>query len=550
MITAAVIAAAAVRLGAKHLFMLMGGTNMHVIHHFADAGAALHHLRHENAVVGAADGYARATGDVGWSSVIQGPGLTNAMTALRTAVKARSPQVLLLPDTSAVPPRQNPFEAGVQGLAADGILADIGVPVVRVSADTAAHDTVSAYLTAKRTRSPVALVIPHGVETAASADDVENATRLVDVTTAPVVPSDAAIDAAEHALRDAKQVVILAGRGAAHPEATALLARLAELTGAYLATSVKAIGIFNDSPANLGIFGGFTHAAGKQAIDEANCVLAFGASLNHLQTRSSTYLTGKVVVQVDADELALNKHDRVAVPVHGDTIVVARTLVSRLEACPLEPARSLPTAPAAEPWDDVSATDQLDPRAVASTLDRLLPAERTVVVDSGHFTSWPITHMRHRGPDTMLWTADFGAVGSGIGPSLGAAVGRPDRTTVLVVGDCGFYMAMGDLEVAVRERIPLVVACFNDGAAGSELLLAEYADLSPDEAIFGVADLAKAAIGLGASGVVVESLDDLGHALSAWDRTGPLFLDFHITRAVHAPRYKEYDHRTTDGAER
>lgn len=535
--TAAVIAATAARLGVRHLFALMGGTNMRVVHEFADRDIAIHHFRHENASVGGADGFFRATGQVGWSSVIHGPGFTNAITALRTAVKARSPLVLVMADTMPLPARYSPFDTGIQGLSPDALLAEIGVPVVRVSAASAAHDAVNAHQTALRNLSPVALVIPYGVETQPSDSDVEAAIRELVHAPAAVIPSPSSLDTAEQAIRAGTQIVLVAGRGASDPQTASLLERLAELSGAYLSTSVRGIGAFNDSPADLGIFGGFTYDAGADVIYGADCILAFGASLNFLQTRRSSYLSGTVVVQVDDDERAFGKYDRADIPVLGDAAIVARELIARLEADPPVPARSLPTAPVREGFDDVSAPHQLDPRAVAQEFDRLLPPDRTVVVDGGHFVIWPIYYMRHSGPDTMLWTCDFGALGCGLGPSLGAAIGRTDRPTVLFIGDCGFYMTMGDLELAIRERIPLLVVCYNDGAAGSELVIADLAGLPPEEAIFGVADLAKAAIGLGAAGAVIASLEDIEPALAAWNRQGPLLLDCRITREVRSPLY-------------
>ncbi len=535
--TAAVIAATAARLGAEHLFALMGGTNMRVVHEFADHDIAIHHFRHENGTIGGADGFFRATGQVGWSSVIHGPGFTNAITALRTAVKARSPLVLVMADTMPLPPRYSPFDTGIQGLSPDALLAEIGVPVVRVSAASAAHDTVTAHQAALRGLSPVALVIPYGVEIEPSGSDVEAAIRELVRIPEPIAPSASALDAAEQAIRDGKQIVLIAGRGASDPETARLLERLAELSGAYLSTSVRGIGAFNGSPADLGIFGGFTYDAGADVITGADCILAFGASLNFLQTRRSSYLSGSVVVQIDDDQRAFGKYDRADIPVLGDATIVARELVARLEAAPPVPARSLPTAPVREGFEDVSAPQQLDPRAVAREFDRLLPADRTVVVDGGHFVVWPIYYMRHAAPDAMLWTCDFGALGCGLGPSLGAAIGRTDRPTVLFIGDCGFYMTMGDLELAIRERIPLLVVCYNDGAAGSELVIADLAGLPAEEAIFGVADLAKAAIGLGASGAVIGSLEDIEPALAAWDRQGPLLLDCRITREVRSPLY-------------
>ena len=540
--TADVIAATAVRLGAAHLFELMGASNMRVVHGFEQAGAELHHFRDENGAVGAADGYARATGEVGWSSVVHGPGFTNTLTALRTAVKARSPLVLIMADTTNTPPRNAPFEVGNQGLRPDVLLAELGVIVVRATVASAAQDTVAAYHAARRDRIPVALVIPHGAESQPSASDVEAAVAALPAIPSPPAPAETEVWNAERAIRDAERIVILAGRGASNPASARRLERLAECTGAYLATSVKGIGAFDDSPASLGIFGGFTSDAGTSIIHEADCILAFGVSLNPIQTRRSTFLAGATVVQIDTDPQALGRYDRADVTVLGDSRAVADELIARLEAAPLEPARSLPAAPArmGSTFTDVSTPGQLDPRALAAELDRLLPTERAAVVDGGHFTVWPIAFMHHPSPESLMWACDFGAIGCALGPSIGAAVGRPDRLTVLYIGDCGLFLTLGDLEVAVRERIPLLIVCFNDGAAGSELVLSDIAGLPGDNAIFGVSDLARIAAAIGTEAAVISTVDELEPALAGWQRRGPLLLDCRITRDVRSPLYAQY----------
>lgn len=536
--TAEVIAATAVRLGAEHLFQLTGASNMRVVHAFGEEGATVHHFRHENGVVGAADGYGRATGRIGWASVVHGPGLTNAITALRTAVRARSPLVLIMTDPTTTPSRNSPFELGSQGLAPDALLAEIGVPVVRASVATAAQATVSAYQTARATQNPVALLLPHGIDQQPSDSDIEAAVETVAPLPTPPAPSAAAVDEAEQAIRDAKQIVILAGRGASDPTTARLLERLAEQTGAYLATSVKGIGAFDGHPSSLGIFGGFSSPEAAQVIRDADCILAFGVSLNHIQTQRSTLIAGSVVVQVDTDVHVFGKYDRADIAVLGDSAELAGELIARLDAAPIVPARPLPVAPPrlGSSWTDVSAPGLIDPRALATELDRLLPAERAAVVDGGHFTTWPIAFMHHPTPESLIWTCDFGAMGCGLGPAIGAAIGRPDRLTALYIGDCGFLMSIGDLQVAARERIPLLVVCFNDGAAGSEITFAERIGLPTDDSIFGYSDLARIAESLGSAAAIISTVDDLGPALDGWDRRGPLFLDCRITRDVRSPR--------------
>lgn len=540
--TAEVIAATAVRLGAEHLFEVMGASNMRIVHGFEHFGATLHHFRHENGAVGAADGYARATGAVGWASVVHGPGLTNALTALRTAAKARSPLVLVMIDVMGTPARNGPFEVGNQGLAPDAIVGELGVAVIRASAATAAQDAASAHQAALHGRIPIALVIPHGTESAPSEADVEQAIAALSNPTDRMLLDTAALDAAERVLREARQVVLLAGRGASDPASAALVERLAELTGAYLSTSVKGIGVFDDSPANLGIFGGFTSPEGTQIILEADCILAAGVSLNYIQTRRSTLLAGSKVVQIDTDPLAFGKHDRADIAVLGDASDAVRALIARFEELPVDPERPRPVAPPrlGSEFIDVSAPHQIDPRALATELDRLLPAERAAVIDGGHFTVWPIAFMQHSSPDSLMWTCDFGAIGGGLGPAIGAALGRPERLTALYIGDCGLFMSLGDLEVAARERIPLLVVCFNDGAAGSEIVLSEIAGLPSDAAIFGVSDLGRIAAALGTEAAVISEVADLEPVLAGWDRTAPLVLDCRITRDVRSPLYAQY----------
>lgn len=539
--TADVIGLTAARLGAGHLFEIMGGSNMHVVHGFQHAGVTLHHFRHENGAVGAADGYARATGGVGWTSVVHGPGLTNAMTALRTAVKARSSIVLVVGDATNAPPRNAPFEVGNQGLPTASLLAELGVATVWTSAATAASDTVAAFHAAREGRVPVALVVPRGVERQTSGSDVDAAIASRPATVGPRQPSATALDAAEAALRTASSIVLLAGRGATDAGAVADLERLAALTGAYLATSIKGIGVFDHSPASLGVFGGFTDPEGARIIDEADCILAFGVSLNPIQTRRSTFLAGSVVIQIDDDEEALGRHDRADVPVLGDAALVARELVRRFGSRPLNPPRGLPEAPHKRGYADTSVPGSIDPRALAEALDRLLPAQRAAVVDGGHFTVWPIAYMRHPSPDSLMWACDFGAMGGGLGPAIGATVGRADRLTALYIGDCGLFMSLGDLEVAARERLPLLVVCFNDGAAGSEIVLSRIAGLPVEEAVFGVSDLARIASAMGVDAAVIETVDDLEPALAGWTQGGPLLLDCRIDREVRSPLYAQYE---------
>ncbi|MCU1477008.1 MAG: Acetolactate synthase isozyme 3 large subunit [Subtercola sp.] len=542
--TIADLLAAAIRaIGVEHVFTLMGAGNLRLVHHLAaDYGVQVHHLRHENTAIGAADGFARTTGEVGWCTVTQGPGFTNIFTALITAAKGSTPLVLVTADSSNLDERIAPFAGGIQGLDPEIMLKPLGIPVIRATFDSAADDLVDAYLLARDERRPVVFVLPAGLDTKhAPSMSVDAAAARAAVRVAPAVhPLDAAaVGAAADELLAARHPVILAGRGAL--DARSLLVELADLVGAHLSTTIKATGLFHGVPSDLGIFGGFSHETAAETIHASDCILAVGAAVNLFQTRKSVLVENARLLQIDTDPAAFGQYEPVTVGIVGDAVQAVSALIDavRLRLTERgESGRTAPDAPQPAPFADVSTIGSLDPRVVCERLDVLLSADRTVVIDNGHFGSFPIMHLTHTDPAGFVWLSDFGAIGCAIGAGIAAAVAHPDSQAVLFIGDCGFYMTMGDFETAVREKIPLLVVCMNDGAAGSELQHMKDWSVPTAEAIFGVADIAAAAAGMGSQAALISSLDELEPALAGWQRErGPLFLDVHISRAVRSPIY-------------
>lgn len=529
------LAATMADLGMRDMFTLMGAGNLRLIHHLAvDHGIHIHHLRHENGAVGAADGYFRTTGEVGWCTVTQGPGFTNTITAVQTANRAGSAMVFITSDSSAMDERRFPFAGGVQGLDPEVLLAPLGVTVHRMSPNTAEADLRHAHAVAKAESKIVVLVIETGFDLAPT----EVAEPVAVTQVAPPRASEEEIQAIVNALVTSFHPVVLAGRGALGPGVSELIEKIAERCGGHLATTARAVGMFPDNPANLGIFGGFSAPEAAEVIEHADLILAFGASLNLFQTRAGHFLEGATVIQVDTDAHAFGRWDQPQVRVHADAGDTAQRVLSSLVELLPSGSRPVVSAPKAPAFDDVSLPGEMDPRTLCLELDRVLPRPRRTFVDNGHFGSFPMSHMRHEGRAPLVWMPDFGAVGSALGASEAGAIADPDVLSVLFIGDCGFYMTMGDFEMAVREKLPMVVICMNDGAAGSELAHMKDWGVPPEQAIFGYSDIAAAARGMGATSALISSVSDVAGAVAAWDPAGgPLFLDCHITRAVRSPIY-------------
>jgi len=518
--------------GCRDMFTLMGAGNVWLIHHLATShGVRVHHLRHENGAVGAADGLARSTGDVAWCTVTQGPGFTNALTALLTAHRGKSPIIFIVSDSSNLDPQRFPFAGSVQALAPEALLHPLGIQTIRADGARAPQQLREAVARARREQRPMVFITPAGLDKVPAAVPTPEAPPPGDGS----APGEGTAwmrelpGAAELLLRRGR-VVVLAGRGAA--AAAEQVAEVSELLGARIATSVPASGLLAEHPHIMGPFGGFSIDATEHEIVAADALLVVGASLNLFQTRTGSFLEGKRIVRVDTDPNAVG--DVVLV---GDAKVVLGELADEMRA---QGARRRTLEPL--PWpglhDDTTKPGLLDPRRISMELDEVLPGNRRVFVDNGHFGAFPILWMRHRRERALIWLPEFGAVGSALAASFASAAVDGSVQSVLFIGDSGLYMTLGDLETVVREKVPLIVVCMNDGAAGSELIHMGDWGVPGDQAIFGYNDIAALAAGMGAQSALISETGQSAHAVAAWDRTaGPLVLDVHIGREVRSPIY-------------
>lgn len=160
-----------------------------------------------------------------------------------------------------------------------------------------------------------------------------------------------------------------------------------------------------------------------------------------------------------------------------------------------------------------TAPGTADMRVAADVLDRTLPPDRIVVTDSGRFSRAPWRHLRVNDPRDFVYTTSFGFIGLGISTAIGAAVGRPDRVTVGVVGDGGGMMGLIELSTAVRSAIPVLIVVMNDRSYGSEYSKLFAFGLDPHYPLVDWPDLGEVARELGARGRTEQSCDDVESAV-------------------------------------
>jgi thiamine pyrophosphate-dependent acetolactate synthase large subunit-like protein len=559
---------------AQHIdavFGVMGNGNAY----FLDAlerqtSAEFTAVRHEQGAVVAADAHHRASGRIAAATTTYGAGFTNTLTALAESVQAHIPLVLVVGDEPTSGPR--PWDVDQIALA-----SAVGARTYTVGRADAAATTIIAIEHALTYRVPVVLAIPYDVA-ALEAGPVPPAP-------APRIPSslhpkgeftDGMLDDIAAALRDAERPFLLAGRGAWLAGASAALGELADATGALTASTALGRGVFPAAEYDLGVTGGFGAEGAMQLVRQADVAVVFGASLNQFTMRfGELFAPGTRVFQVDVAPAATHAH--VGGFVRGDARVVAQELVARMSAAstvhnfrsgerraaskaaddgvsaarseavhlPWRESVDVDAARGYEDGDDLAPDGRLDPRSAARRIAALLPEDRVVVSDGGHFIGWANMYWPVSSPDRMMMVGTaFQAIGQGWPSVVGATRARPESTIVLTSGDGGGLMAIADLESAVRaSRGHGCAVIWNDAAYGAEVHLYGLKGLAEDPMRIPQVDFAAFAAAVGAEGVVVRTLDDLDR-LATWtaqpaEERPFLLLDLRISPAVIAPYQQE-----------
>lgn len=531
---------------AQHIdavFGVMGNGNAY----FLDAietqtDAAFTAVRHEQGAVVAADAHFRASGRIAAGTSTYGAGFTNTLTALAEAVQARVPLVLVVGDEPTSGPR--PWDVDQIALA-----SAVGARTYTVGRADAAATTVIAIEHALTYRLPVVLAIPYDVA-ALEAGDVPEAPspRLP----APLAPrgefAEGMLDEIAAALAGAERPFLLAGRGAWLSGASAALGELAAATGALTASSALGRGVFPDARYDLGVTGGFGADGAMDLVRTADVAVVFGAALNQFTMRfGELFAPGTRVFQIDIAPAATHAH--VGGFVRADARLAAEALVTRIGAAePANPWREsvdIASARTYDAGDDLAPDGRLDPRSAARRIAELLPEDRVVVSDGGHFIGWANMYWPVAAPDRMMMVGTaFQSIGQGWPSVVGAALARRESTVVLTSGDGGGLMAIADLESAVRAAGGRGMAVvWNDAAYGAEVNLYGLKGLAEGPMRIPEVDFAAFGAAVGAEGVVVRTLADL-ERLASWAREDAasrrfLLLDLRISGDVIAPYQQE-----------
>ncbi len=515
-------------------FALLGDANMNWATRLAEQGCRMIYVRHEHCAVAAAMAYARKTRNVGVATVTCGPGVTQLMTALPAAVRARIPLVVF---AGEAPLRAGWYNQGIDqapfvtatGAAYHSLHLPERMPV-------AIRD---AFLQAHREQRPVVIGIPFDLQNRPWDGDIKLPTPSHQILprSAPLSPHPHDISDAAHRVERAERVVVIAGNGAVDAEAGPACRELAAKVGGLLATSLPARGLFHDDPYCIGISGSYTTEVGHEYLAEADLVVAVGCSLAFHLGGGGQLWPNADLLHVDVDPLAVSQGQEVASHhLRADARLGVEALTAALPARE-KSWRSDAIAERIRTSKPDSFTYELepgalDPRDVVEVLEKELPADWEMVNSSGHCSGF-FAHMPSRPNDRFLTIREFGAIGNGTSFAMGVASARPDRTVVLFDGDGSLLMNVQELETIKRHGMNILIIVMNDGAYGSEVHKLRSEGLSEEGSVFGYSDFAGIARGFGLAGHKIANLEDVPKLIAEFAETdGAAVWDFQVSDKV------------------
>ncbi len=528
--------------GATTVFGMMGDANMHWMNAMAERGTELLEARHEGSGLGMADGWARGADRPGIATTTSGPGVTQLATSLVCASRARTPLVVFCGEaprgavTATQYLDQQKFAEGVE----------CGYVPVLTSAQ--AQDAVRrAFWLARTTSRPAIVSAPTDVQQAEfdGAPMYVPSTDMVDV--APRIPDPARVREAASIIEESKRIVVLVGRGARAAGVDDQVVELTELTQGLVATTLQVKNWLRDrTPYYAGISGLYGTQAAHDLLQEADCLIAIGASLNQFTTEHGYLYPAARVVHLDhADQVVTGTGQPVDCYVRGD----ARASLDQLLDI-LRDAR-----PRSEGYhDDDIATrlrdadtlqepfhreeGRLDPREVVIALDEQVPEQLPLVLGSGHQVDFG-TMLFTRPREIVSNYGMFGAIGQAPLITMGWSLARGKQPTLVIEGDASFIMHLAEFDTAVRYGWPVLVIVMNDEALGAEYHKSAAHGLRADHAAIPSPDLGAVATAMGGRGATARTMEDLQHAVSSFIADpAPTVIDVRISREVLSVPYR------------
>ncbi len=457
-------------LGTKTVFGYPGGAILPI--YDALGKSKLHHVlvRHEQGATHMADGYARASGGVGVAMATSGPGATNMVTGIATAMLDSSPVVCITGQVSSKLLGSDAF----QEVDITGITMPITKHNVVVSrAEDVARTIREAFVIAQSGRpGPVLVDITKDAQQATCEYNFDAAAPKLPAKRKRVSYEKADFDRAVEMLNTAKRPLILAGHGIMVSGAMKVFDQFVHSGNIPVAMTLLGIGAFpaND-PLNLGMMGMHGEAWVNHAIQEADLLIAVGMRFDDRVTGDlKTYARDARKIHIEIDRSEINKNVKVDSALIGDAREVLEALLPHVKhkehADWLAHIRELKGDSAVRDIQGLPDNGHLYAAHVINDLWKETQGEAIVVTDVGQHQMWEAQYYHHNRPRTLVTSGGLGTMGFATPAAIGAKFAKPDADVWVVVGDGGFQMTLCELATIVQEKLKINIAIINNGYLG------------------------------------------------------------------------------------
>jgi acetolactate synthase I/II/III large subunit len=498
----------------------------------------IHHVlvRHEQGAAHMADGYARASGKVGVAIATSGPGATNLITGIATAMLDSIPMVCVTGNVSSKVLGTDAFqEIDITG---------ITLPVTK-------HNFL-----VNRTED-IAPALRHAFQIAQSGrpgpvlvditKDAQQGTAIFDFAAAKPRPyrphpmlrvEESGLQQAAELIRSAKRPIILAGHGVTESGAVEQIRTLAERAQIPVALTLLGLGSFPAShPLNLGMMGMHGEAWVNNAIQEADLLIACGMRFDDRVTGTlSTYAQKAKKIHIEVDPSEVNKNVKVDVALVGDLRAVLEDLLPRISgrdgSAWLKAIESSKGAVAVRDIKNLPDSGHLYAAHVMHDLWRITGGDAIVVTDVGQHQMWEAQYFHHERPRTLVTSGGLGTMGFALPAAIGAKMACPDKEVWVIAGDGGFQMTAAELSTIVQEKLKINIAVINNGYLGMVRQWQEFFYESNYEATPLVSpDFVKLADAHGIAGLAVTTRADVASAVNeARSAPGAFLLNFMVEK--------------------
>ena len=458
------------RLGVQHIFGYPGGAILPV--YDALGKSKLHHIlvRHEQGATHMADGYARASGGVGVAMATSGPGATNMVTGIATAMLDSSPLVCITGQVSSKLLGSDAFqEVDITGITMP--ITKYNVVVSR--AEDIARTVREAFIIANSGRpGPVLVDITKDAQQASAEFDWDACGPQLPPKRVRNNHDQVEFDRAVELLNAAKRPVILAGRGVMLSRAMRTFEQFVRTSNIPVAMTLLGIGCFPATdPMNLGMMGMHGEAWVNTAIQEADLLIAVGMRFDDRVTGDlRTYARSARKIHIEVDRAEINKNVAVDAAIVGDAGETLALLLPHIQtrdhSAWLAHIKELKGDSAVRDIQSLPDSGHLYAAHVINDLWKVTNGGAIVVTDVGQHQMWEAQYYHHNEPHTLVTSGGLGTMGFALPAAIGTKFARPDREVWAVVGDGGFQMTMSELATIVQEKLNIKIAIINNGYLG------------------------------------------------------------------------------------